>query len=69
MGYVALSRVRTLGGIKLLGINETALEVNPEICELDKELQKISLENTKEISEMGWLEKRKRQKKFIKKDV
>ncbi|MFA6485738.1 MAG: PIF1 family DEAD/DEAH box helicase [Parcubacteria group bacterium] len=69
MGYVALSRVRTLGGIKLLGINETALEVNPEIYELDKELQKISLENTKEISEMGWLEKRRRQKKFVKKDA
>jgi ATP-dependent exoDNAse (exonuclease V) alpha subunit len=69
MGYVALSRVRTLGGIKLLGINETALEVNPEIYELDKELQNLSLENAKEISEMGWLEKRKRQKKFIKKDI
>jgi ATP-dependent exoDNAse (exonuclease V) alpha subunit len=69
MGYVALSRVRTLKGIKLLGINETALEVNPEICELDKELRRISAENAKEISEMSWLEKRKGQKEFLKKDV
>lgn len=67
MGYVALSRVRTLKGIKLLGINGTALEVNPEIYGLDKKLQKISRDNAKEISKMGWLEKRKRQKKFIKK--
>jgi len=69
MGYVALSRVRTLTGIKLLGINETALKINPEIYELDKELRKISAENAKEIAEMGRLEKRRRQKKFIKKDI
>lgn len=69
MGYVALSRVRTLEGIKLLGINDTALEVNPEICELDKKLRRISAENEKEISKMSWFEKKKRQKEFIKKDV
>lgn len=67
MGYVALSRLKTLDGIKLLGINETALEVNPEICELDKELEEASHKNSQEIAKLGWLEKKKRQKEFLEK--
>lgn len=47
MGYVALSRVRTLEGISLLGMNETALEINPEIFELDKKLLEMSNEAEK----------------------
>ena len=35
-GYVALSRVRTLGGIFLKGINEMAFSVHPYVLELDK---------------------------------
>ena len=69
MGYVALSRLKTLDGIKLLGINETALEVNPEICELDKELEEASHKNSQEIAKLGWLEKKKRQKEFLEKKV
>jgi ATP-dependent exoDNAse (exonuclease V) alpha subunit len=42
MGYVALSRVRTLKNMKLLGINDTALQVNPEILKADKQFQKDS---------------------------
>ncbi|MFA5791940.1 MAG: PIF1 family DEAD/DEAH box helicase [Candidatus Paceibacterota bacterium] len=34
-GYVALSRVRRLSGLYLLGINEHALKVHPEILEKD----------------------------------
>lgn len=36
LGYVALSRVRTLAGMKLVGINDMALRVNPEVLEMDK---------------------------------
>ncbi len=49
MGYVALSRVRTMDGIHLIGFNETALLVHPDILELDKELRKKSEETAKEI--------------------
>lgn len=38
-GYVALSRVRTLEGIKLLGFNPDALMVHPLVLEEDKKLQ------------------------------
>lgn len=42
MGYVALSRVRTLDGIRLLGMNDRALDVNDEVFEFDKKLRKLS---------------------------
>ncbi len=42
MGYVALSRIRRLDNIKLIGINQIALRVNPEIVEKDKEFKKLS---------------------------
>lgn len=34
-GYVAISRVRTLSGLFLLGLNKRALEVHPKIIEVD----------------------------------
>lgn len=39
MGYVALSRVRSLEGLYLLGINEQALMLDPNIAKFDKELK------------------------------
>ena len=39
MGYVALSRVRSLEGLYLTGMNEQALEMNQEIAKYDKELK------------------------------
>ena len=42
MGYVALSRVRKLDNIKLIGINQMALEVSPDVVEKDKEFKKLS---------------------------
>lgn len=42
MGYVALSRVRSLEGLFLAGINSMALELHPEIFELDHELRSSS---------------------------
>lgn len=42
MGYVALSRVRTLDGIRLMGINELSLKVNSIIVEKDREFKDLS---------------------------
>lgn len=42
MGYVALSRVRTMAGLRLLGLNDLALEVNPDILAIDLELRQSS---------------------------
>jgi DNA-binding transcriptional ArsR family regulator len=36
MGYVALSRVRSLAGLKLMNLNEMALKVHPKILQHDK---------------------------------
>ena len=41
-GYVALSRVRTLKGLSLAGLNERALEVHPEIKKKDAEMRAAS---------------------------
>jgi ATP-dependent exoDNAse (exonuclease V) alpha subunit len=41
-GYVALSRVRTLHGLTLAGLNERALKVHPEIQAKDEEFRAAS---------------------------
>lgn len=42
MGYVALSRVRSLEGLYLKGINTMALQMHPQIYELDNNLRRAS---------------------------
>lgn len=62
MGYVALSRVKSLKGLKLLGINDMAFRVNREVSEIDKNLISISKETVVNLKKMGlirrWLKKR-----------
>jgi ATP-dependent DNA helicase PIF1 len=53
MGYVALSRVKSLEGIRLLGINPKAFMVNGEIATFDEELIKSSHEATNNLHSMG----------------
>ncbi|HLP86268.1 MAG TPA: AAA family ATPase [Candidatus Paceibacterota bacterium] len=45
MGYVALSRVRTLKGISLVRFNRDALRVDPKVLEFDQELKNQSFSN------------------------
>ena len=44
MGYVALSRLRTLSGLKLVGFSEMALKVSEEVLKKDMEFQRDSME-------------------------
>lgn len=50
MGYVALSRVRSLEGLKLMGLNTTALQVHPKVLVLDKDLLASSEEASQELA-------------------
>ncbi len=65
MGYVALSRVRTLRGIHLLGINPNALKVDPVILAFDKKLQKESEDNVNLFGKLVDFEQRKLEEDFI----
>lgn len=42
MGYVALSRVRTLDGLFLVGFSQSALAMDPRILKVDQQLQQSS---------------------------
>ena len=65
MGYVALSRVRSLSGLRLLGFNEMALKVNPHVSEFDKYLLELSTETTKNLGKLGFLKKWLKKRKFM----
>ena len=42
-GYVAISRVRSLQGLHLLGINEMAFAMHPEVVEADKRFRELGV--------------------------
>ncbi len=67
MGYVALSRVRSLGGMKLLGFNEMSLMVDPEVLEMDQKFQKESDCARLNLAQMSGQEIIEIQKEFMKK--
>lgn len=65
-GYVALSRVRSLAGVHLLGWSENALMVHPQVAALDKELrasseaavrafEALDLTNEREVLEQNFI--------------
>jgi ATP-dependent exoDNAse (exonuclease V) alpha subunit len=66
MGYVALSRVRSLGGIKLLGLNKKALEIDDRMIKLDKELIKKSKTDLSVFNKISEKVKKSLQKDFLK---
>jgi len=66
MGYVALSRVRTLEGLKLMGLNELALKVNRDVLILDEELVQMSERCSEELEEFSDKERERAKEEFIK---
>jgi len=65
MGYVALSRVRTLEGISLVGLNYNALRVDPVILEFDQDLKNKSFQNELLFKKLKIDEQRKLEEDFI----
>ncbi len=53
MGYVALSRVRSLSGLKLMNLNEMALKVHPKILQQDKNFKDSSADIVKYLQSLS----------------
>ncbi len=66
MGYVALSRVRTLDGVRLVGFAHNALAVDPGVLELDEKLKQESLDNQALFGKLSDVEHKKMEEEFIK---
>lgn len=64
-GYVAISRVRNLSGLSLVGFNEIALEVNPDIVLEDLKFKESSALAQKEFSKISRDELERMENKFI----
>ncbi len=65
MGYVALSRVRTLAGLTLTGFSRDALRMHPRIIAFDTKLQQMSRNAEARIASLTRPEITKKQERFI----
>ncbi len=65
-GYVALSRVRSLSGLYLLGFNQRALEVHPEVLAKDQHLRQQSKEAREAFDRLAFSELNKMHANFLK---
>ncbi|MCD4760406.1 AAA family ATPase [bacterium] len=66
MGYVALSRVRSLSGLRLLGLNNIALTSDEQVIEIDKILKIQSQKAVNFVDSLNGIDKKKYQQLFIK---
>ena len=65
MGYVALSRIKSFDGLRLMGLNKIALEVNKEILDLDRDLLELSEIAVGELSVLSEQEIKQKQKEYL----
>jgi ATP-dependent DNA helicase PIF1 len=65
MGYVALSRVRSLNGLHLVGFSEAALMVDPKVLQADKKLRANSESFEAKLEALGEAEVKRRHDEFI----
>ena len=65
MGYVALSRVKSLDGIRLMGINQNALLVDEEITRIDEKFRKLSTKIGEELKNLDGKTVKAKQKEFL----
>jgi hypothetical protein len=65
MGYVALSRVRELKNISLIGFNAVALQVSPRVQSLDAGFRAASARAEADVAALSADELRAAQSEFI----
>ena len=65
MGYVALSRVRSLTGLKLMNLNEMALKVHPKVLQHDQVFKSDSLIVVKYLQTLSEKEIEQRQRETL----
>ncbi len=65
MGYVALSRVRSLEGLSLIGMNDMALRINPEVLEIDERFRDQSAQHVAALQRISPSEIRRQQEEFL----
>lgn len=66
MGYVALSRIRSLDGLCLMGLNDEALEVSEEVLVMDKLFREKSEREARSLRARDMSDISKEHKEFIK---
>ena len=66
-GYVALSRIKNIEGLKLIGFNDTALMVDPLILSIDDRIKQASQKAHNAISSLSDEELNRLSKQYIKK--
>ncbi|KKP65200.1 MAG: hypothetical protein UR60_C0006G0022 [Candidatus Moranbacteria bacterium GW2011_GWF2_34_56] len=64
-GYVALSRIKSIHGLRLMGLNDIALRVDERVLEIDSEMKRLSRLNVGEFNSLEKEELEKRYKNFI----
>ena len=65
-GYVALSRIKSIEGLRLMGLNDMALSVDPLILRIDEPIKKASKKVSDEIESYGENELDKSHLNYIK---
>ncbi|SFV63243.1 putative helicase [hydrothermal vent metagenome] len=64
-GYVALSRIKSIDGLRLIGLNDMALRVDPLILKVDSRIKSASSKATEEIDKIANLDRK--HKEYIRK--
>jgi len=60
-GYVALSRIKSIEGLRLMGLNSMALRVDPLILKIDDRIKLASLRATEELNKIPNLDKKQKE--------
>ena len=64
-GYVALSRVRTLTGMKVMGMHPNALQIDPKVAAADERFRTESEDTKAAFVELGGVAVKEMQQNFV----